>query len=211
MLNFPPTAQRRLLERRHVAALCAGMLTLVVTTPPGFAADGKEAPAASPETPAPSQNPQPTNKESPPDDQQSPATGQAPAQQESSPTSGPPSGAGAPAATASSSPVEKAAGKSPSQSPEAHRLHRVQMRLSGSTCLSCLMALERKLKELPGIAKAKIERADQTHFEFQGAPGSTYSEATITYDIGQVALSDIIDFMRNHGYRAYKIVDKQKG
>jgi len=85
------------------------------------------------------------------------------------------------------------------------------MRLLGSTCLTCLMALERKLKELPGIAKAKIERADQTHFEFQGAPGSTYSEATITYDIGQVALSDIIDFMRNHGYRAYKIVDKEKG
>jgi len=82
------------------------------------------------------------------------------------------------------------------------------MRLSGSTCLSCLMALERKLKEFPGIAKVKIERADQTHFEFQGAPGVNYSEATITYDIGQVALSEIVAFMKTQGYHAYKIIDK---
>ena len=73
------------------------------------------------------------------------------------------------------------------------------------------MALERKLKAVPGVTKVKIERADVTHFEFQGAPGITYSEATITYDVAQVALSEIVAFMKTQGYHAYRIVDKDKG
>ncbi len=191
MIDFGnPVLDRHKRCRRF--GLVAGCAVSLVVGGPSFAQESKEAvPTAETKTSDSSQPPS-----SPP-----PAAteGGQPAQTSANPGSAPP-------AQTPSNPD-----KVPPAAPGPRRVHRAQMRLSGSTCMSCLVTLERKLKSLPGVEKVKIERADPVHFDYQGAPGVNYSEATITYDVGQVALSDIVAFMKTQGYHAYKIVDKEKG
>lgn len=142
------------------------------------------------------------------------------AEQEEPETSGSPSQAGAGAA-ANSNPDKSAQHQEatkgqpetatseaalPAASPGA--LHKVQMRLSGSTCLSCLMELEKKVKAVRGVSKVKIERPGEAYFAYRGPPVAPWSEATITYDPSQVTLEAIVAVMKTQGYHAYKIVHK---
>jgi copper chaperone CopZ len=88
-------------------------------------------------------------------------------------------------------------------------LHQVQMRLSGSTCVSCLMELEKKLKTVRGVSKVKIGRPGEAYFAYRGPPVAPWSEATITYDPARVTLEAIVAVMKTQGYHAYKIVHKE--
>lgn len=81
------------------------------------------------------------------------------------------------------------------------------MRLSGSSCLSCLAQLEKTLKGLPGITKAKIEFPGET-LQFYNLSGATWALATITYDPSKRTLASMIDLIAHQGYHAYKVVDK---
>ena len=90
----------------------------------------------------------------------------------------------------------------------APKLHRVQMRLSGSTCLSCLMELEKKFRTFAGVTKVKIEPPGQNYYRYYGAPGAAFSEATIIYDSSVIALKEMTDFVKFQGYQPFKIVDK---
>ncbi|MBI4532305.1 MAG: heavy-metal-associated domain-containing protein [Candidatus Melainabacteria bacterium] len=83
--------------------------------------------------------------------------------------------------------------------------HKVQMRLAGSSCISCLMELEKKLKGMKGIVKAKVEYLGDNVFYYQALPSS---QAVIVYDQTLVSLETIKSFLKFQGYQAFKIVDQ---
>lgn len=85
------------------------------------------------------------------------------------------------------------------------QLHKVQMRLAGSPCLSCLMELEKKLKGIKGVVKAKVEYLGDNVFHYQALPSS---QAMIVYDQAQLSLEAIKSFLKFQGYHAFKVIDK---
>lgn len=102
------------------------------------------------------------------------------------------------------------AGGTEKAEPQAVRgSHRVRMRLSGSTCVACIMDLEKKLRAMQGIVKVKIERPDQATFAYFGGPGASWSEATIVYDPVVVPLNAVTSYLRAQGFHPWKIVDRQ--
>lgn len=101
---------------------------------------------------------------------------------------------------------EAATSQAGAPAPSPAGLYKVKMRLSGSTCVSCLMELEKKLKTVRGVSKVKIERPGEAYFAYRGPPVAPWSEATITYDPAQVTLEAIVAAMKMQGYHAYKIV-----
>lgn len=92
------------------------------------------------------------------------------------------------------------------ESTEAN-LHKVQMRITGSSCLSCLEELEKRLKEQPGIDKVKIEfpAGGVSFFSMQGP---LWSLAHISYRPSQLPLNKLLQFIEHQGYHPYKVMDK---
>jgi len=96
--------------------------------------------------------------------------------------------------------------KQPSKTMQSAENHRVQMRLSGSSCLSCLEELNHKLRKFPGVSKVKIE-STSNHLGFYGA-APTWWEATLTYDASQLPLAKLLEMIEHQGYHPYKVHDK---
>jgi copper chaperone CopZ len=104
-------------------------------------------------------------------------------------------------------PPEVAEAKPVTSGNKAESRHRVQMRISGSSCLSCLSELERKLKEQPGVDKVKID-FPSSGGSFFGMQGPLWSLANISYQPEKLPLPKLLQFIEQQGYHAYKIVDK---
>ncbi len=72
-------------------------------------------------------------------------------------------------------------------SPEKHS-GRVVVRVGGMTCASCAARVEKALQEMPGVKEAAVNLASE--------------KASITFQPGQVAVDDIVEAIRDLGYRA---------
>lgn len=92
--------------------------------------------------------------------------------------------------------------------PGTTELHKLQFRLSGSMCYSCLMTLKKKLKGVDGVALVKIDRPVHNVYQPYAPDLSSWAEAIVIYDLGKVAVPDLRTFMRTNGYHTYKVVDK---
>lgn len=93
----------------------------------------------------------------------------------------------------------------PKGPPEYHKL---QLRLSGSMCYSCLNTMKKKLKQLYGVEKVRIEKPMNNLFQPYAPDVSSWAEAALIYDSNKVELTDLRAFMRYNGYISYKLVDK---
>jgi copper chaperone CopZ len=94
--------------------------------------------------------------------------------------------------------------------PSGH-LKTVEMKISGSMCLACLHELEKRLKELPGLSKAKIEYPGDNYYNaYLQTVAASFARATISYDPGLVDLDNIKAMLRSQGYFAFKVIDKRK-
>lgn len=103
--------------------------------------------------------------------------------------------------------------------------HRATMLLAGSMCPACLMELEKHLRELPGIAYAKVARqASVTELqdtqlldesaERNAGPSSSATDekpraaaATIIFDNGAIKFDRLVPWIKNEKYRAFDIQD----
>ncbi len=86
--------------------------------------------------------------------------------------------------------------------------HRVQIRLTGSTCAVCLHNLQLKLNKLTGVAKIKIDFPGNNLYEYMADPSMAWALATIDYDSKTISVSILADHLRQEGYHPFKIVDK---
>jgi len=116
--------------------------------------------------------------------------------------------ASAPAATKSSGDLPAVQTAAPLSPGAPAREHRVQMRLSGSNCIACLMELEKKLKGMSGVTRVKIERPDEASAFYFGGPGASWSEATIIYNPDTAPLQQVMSLMRSQGYHPWKVQDR---
>ena len=117
------------------------------------------------------------------------------------PESNKPAGAKADKLSTGAPAAKPAAGEAPA------RRHKVQMRLSGSSCLACLKELEMKLKALDGIYNVKIDFPGDNLYD--ALPGMAWAQGTITYDPARINLATITTMSKNLGYHPYRIVDKE--
>ncbi len=86
-----------------------------------------------------------------------------------------------------------------------------EMKLSGSMCMSCLHEVERKLKLIQGVSKAKIEYPGERYYDYYQSPGlNSWARLTLSYDPGMIDLVSIKAFLRNQGYHPFKVVEKEK-
>ncbi len=85
---------------------------------------------------------------------------------------------------------------------------RVQMRLSGSTCVACLHELQLKIGRIDGVTKVKIDFPADNMYEYYALPSAATAAATIVYDARRTNLENIKALLRTQGYHPYKVVDK---
>lgn len=86
--------------------------------------------------------------------------------------------------------------------------HRVQMRLSGSMCYSCLLTLQDKLKKLPGVHDALVERPPLGIYQPSAPEIINWAPCTVSYDANSITLGALKLFLRQNGYAPFKTVDK---
>lgn len=86
----------------------------------------------------------------------------------------------------------------------------VQIRLSGSLCIGCLVELERKLKLMPGIARAKVDIPGTGGFyDNYGGPGASgIITATMSYDPSKISMDQVEDFIRTQGYTLRRVIER---
>ena len=86
----------------------------------------------------------------------------------------------------------------------------VQMRLTGSLCVGCLVELERKLKLMPGISRAKIDIPGAGGFyDGYSGPGATgIITASMSYDPKTISLEQVEDFIRTQGYTLRRVIER---
>jgi copper chaperone CopZ len=117
---------------------------------------------------------------------------------------------------ASEQKAESAAGelREPTNQPAPQpsgRTRLAEMKLSGSMCMSCLHEVERKLKVIPGVSKAKIEYPGERIYDYYQSPGlNSWARLTLSYDPAMLDLESLKSFLRTQGYHPFKIVEKEK-
>lgn len=86
----------------------------------------------------------------------------------------------------------------------------VQMRLSGSLCIGCLVELERKLKLMPGITRAKVDiPGTGSFYDNYGGPGASgIITATMSFDPSKISLDQVEDFIRTQGYTLRRVIER---
>jgi copper chaperone CopZ len=92
------------------------------------------------------------------------------------------------------------------EAPTETQYRRIQMRLSGSSCVACLHELEKKFRSISGVQKCKIDYPGENLY--QAVPGAGWALATIVADINRVSVQQMVQFMKTQGYHAFKIIDK---
>ncbi|GEM_PF-3475784 len=85
----------------------------------------------------------------------------------------------------------------------------LQMRLSGSSCTACLHELERKIKEMPGVVKARVELPVSARYygAWEAAPAAA-PEATVSFDGSRTSFAEIQALLKVQGYHPFKVVEK---
>lgn len=92
--------------------------------------------------------------------------------------------------------------------PNIANCHHLSMRISGSMCITCLKELEKKVKELVGVADAKIDFDAMKAVHYFDAVNQDSAPITVDYDPNQISLQSLRTYLRHKGYRTYKIVDR---
>jgi copper chaperone CopZ len=92
------------------------------------------------------------------------------------------------------------------EAPAETQYRRIQMRLSGSSCVACLHELEKKFRNISGVQKCKIDYPGENLY--QAVPGAGWALATIVADVNRVSVQQMVQFMKTQGYHAFKIIDK---
>lgn len=86
--------------------------------------------------------------------------------------------------------------------------HKVQMRLSGSMCYSCLLTMQDRLRKLPGVHDALVERPPLGIYQPSAPEIINWAPCTVSYDANAISLSTLKLFLRQNGYAPFKTVDK---
>ncbi len=85
----------------------------------------------------------------------------------------------------------------------------VQLRLSGSLCVGCLVELERKLKLMPGISRVKVDIPGTSSFDSYSGPGASgIITTTMSYDPGKISMEQVEDFIRTQGYTVRRVIER---
>lgn len=86
----------------------------------------------------------------------------------------------------------------------------VQMRMTGSLCIGCLVELEKKLKLMPGITRAKVDIPGHGGFYdgYSGPGASGVITATMSYDPNKISMDQVEDFIRTQGYTLRKVIER---
>lgn len=86
----------------------------------------------------------------------------------------------------------------------------VQMRLSGSLCVGCLVELEKKLKLMPGISRAKVDiPGSASMYDNYSGPGAMgIITATLSYDPNKISMDQVEDFIRTQGYTVRRVIQR---
>lgn len=86
----------------------------------------------------------------------------------------------------------------------------VQMRMSGSLCIGCLVELERKLKLMPGISRVKVDIPGTGGFydSYSGPGASGIITASLSYDPTKTSMEQVEDFIRTQGYALRKVIER---
>lgn len=106
-------------------------------------------------------------------------------------------------------------GKKPKKSSSSERISDngpsagVQLRLSGSLCVGCLVELERKLKLMPGISRVKVDIPGTSSFDSYSGPGASgIITATMSYDPSKISMEQLEDFIRTQGYTVRRVIER---
>jgi copper chaperone CopZ len=94
-----------------------------------------------------------------------------------------------------------------SDAPKTPEYHRVQMRLSGSMCFSCLKDLDESLQRIRGVLQVKIDRPERNYYQPYAPEVSSWAVGTVYYDAAILPLDALRAEIKDHGYHPYKIVD----
>lgn len=89
--------------------------------------------------------------------------------------------------------------------------HRVQMRLSGSLCYACLKDLEDNLEKIPGVWRAKIDRAKPNYFSAVSPDIQSYAEGVVLVDEKKLPIENLRAAIKQNAYHSYRIMDKALG
>ncbi|MBX9878550.1 MAG: hypothetical protein K2Y22_08845 [Candidatus Obscuribacterales bacterium] len=85
----------------------------------------------------------------------------------------------------------------------------VQLRLSGSLCVGCLVELERKLKLMPGMVRVKVDIPGTSSFDSYSGPGASgIITATMSYDSSKISMEQLEDFIRTQGYTVRRVIER---
>jgi hypothetical protein len=87
--------------------------------------------------------------------------------------------------------------------------HRVQMRLTGSMCYSCLLEIQEKLMQVFGVEKAKVTKTEQTALQVYAPAVADWADAVLFYDAHKLDLIDLRAYLRSNAYYPYKVVDRE--
>ena len=114
-----------------------------------------------------------------------------------------------------------ASGQAPGKKSKRHKTYdkepisvngarQVQMRLSGSLCIGCLIELERKLKLMPGVVRAKIDLPGMGSFYdgYSGPSATGLITTTLSYDPSKISLEQLEDFIRTQGYSMRSLIER---
>ena len=96
----------------------------------------------------------------------------------------------------------------PDKSQANSELHKLQMRVSGSMCLSCLLTFEERLNKVYGIERAKVVRSAGLSVQAFSPDLSNWADATIYYDSARISQADLRAYAKTIGYYSYKALDK---
>ena len=103
---------------------------------------------------------------------------------------------------------EKSQDSKPNENILEQSLHKAEMRITGSMCISCLNRLNQNLKSQYGIIKVKVDLS-QAGFSDPASPSVLrWAQATVIYDASQISLAAIRNYLEELGYASYKVKDK---
>lgn len=84
--------------------------------------------------------------------------------------------------------------------------HRATMKLIGSLCPACLMAMEDKLKKMPGVTFAKVTRPDSVE---PGTPRPHNASLVVIYDANAGRFERLVELIKKELYRPTDVKDSE--
>ncbi len=75
-------------------------------------------------------------------------------------------------------------------------------------CITCLKEVEKKVKELVGVADAKIDFEAMKAVHYFDAVNQDSVPFTIAFDAKQISVQQLRAYLRRKGYHSYKVVER---